>query len=423
MQSYAPRRDPLPAYFQALLCCGIVFYCFCIRDPLNVQLKMNDLNNHNSMPAQVKAGKTADDTLTLVLSGTWTLDQATPDVLDLKQVLSAEEGFRTLSFDTETLQKWDSALLVFLIKVRDLVPDPTTTIVLDGLPEGAKRLFQLTTAVAKREGAEKTITREPLLARIGGAAVNTAASFREMLEFIGDASLALVKFFTGRATFRSSDLFLIIQETGAEALPLVTLISVLIGLILAFVGAVQLAMFGAQVFVADLVAIAMLREMGAMMTGIIMAGRTGAAFAAQLGTMQVNEEIDALKTLGLAPMEFLVLPRMLALILMMPLLCVYSDFLGLVGGAIVGIGAFDITLVQYFEQTRGSMHLSHFLLGIVKSVIFGIVIALAGCQQGMNCGRSAMAVGYAATSAVVTAIVIIIALDGLFAVITNVLGV
>ncbi len=388
---------------------------------------MNDSNTHNSTPAQLTARKTADDTLTVFLSGKWTLDQPLPDIIELKKALTADNAVRTLSFDTQTLQEWDSGLLVFLIKARDLASSRNLTqnlnIDLSGLPDGAKRLFQLTTAVPKREGAEKSDTREPFLAKTGGAVINIAGSFKEMLDFIGDASIALLKFMTGRATYRSSDLFLIIQECGVEALAIVTLISVLIGLILAFVGAIQLAMFGAQVYVADLVAIAMLREMGAMMTGIIMAGRTGAAFAAQLGTMQVNEEIDALKTLGLQPMEFLVLPRMLALILMMPLLCIYSDLMGVLGGAVVGIGAFDITPVQYFEQTRGSVHLSHFLLGVVKSIIFGIVIALAGCQRGMNCGRSATAVGYAATSAVVTAIVIIIALDGLFAVITNILGV
>jgi phospholipid/cholesterol/gamma-HCH transport system permease protein len=384
---------------------------------------MNTPIKAESQPAQITARKAADDTLILTLSGRWTLDQALPGEADLKAALAGQGDFSTLSFETDTLAAWDSALLVFLIKLRDLVAGEGLSLALEGLPDGARRLLQLTAAVPKREGAEKTQTRDTLLARTGAAAINLAGSVKTLLDFIGDAALAFGRLLTGRATFRSSDLTLIIQETGAEALPIVTLISVLIGLILAFVGAVQLAMFGAQVYVADLVAIAMLREMGAMMTGIIMAGRTGAAFAAQLGTMQVNEEIDALKTLGLQPMEFLVLPRVLALVLMMPLLCIYADLLGILGGAIVGIGAFDITPVQYFEQTRSAAHLSHFLLGVVKSVIFGVVIALAGCQRGMSCGRSATEVGYAATSAVVTAIVVIIALDGLFAVITNVLGI
>lgn len=363
------------------------------------------------------------DAITLSLSGTWTLGDPLPAVDDLKKKIGIGETLRQLKFDTQELQSWDSGLLIFLIKVRDLAKTRDLAVDLTGLPDGARRLLQLTAAVPKREGAEKTVVRESFLTKMGGFVLESATGLKELLHFIGDATVAMGKLFSGRATFRSSDLFLTIQECGAEALPIVTLISVLIGLIMAFVGAVQLALFGAQIYVADLVAIATLREMGAMMTGIIMAGRTGAAFAAQLGTMQVNEEIDALKTLGLQPMEFLVLPRMLALILMMPLLCIYSDLLGIIGGAIVGIGAFDITLFQYFEQTRGAMGLNHFLIGVVKSVIFGMVIALAGCQRGMACGRSATAVGYAATSAVVTSIVIIIALDGLFAVVTNVLGV
>jgi phospholipid/cholesterol/gamma-HCH transport system permease protein len=201
------------------------------------------------------------------------------------------------------------------------------------------------------------------------------------------------------------------------------LISVLVGLILAFVGAVQLQQFGAQIFVADLVAIAMTREMGAMMAAIIMAGRTGAAFAAQLGTMQVNEEIDALKTLGISPIEFLVLPRMTALILMLPLLTIYADVLGIIGGAIVGILMLDLSPILYWNQTVQAVTLNDVLLGVGKSAVFGVLIALSGCLRGIQSGRSASAVGVAATSAVVTAIVLIVVFDGIFAVIANVLGI
>lgn len=384
---------------------------------------MNDSKQTNLIPAQLSCEQLPPDILSVSLSGSWVLDQPLPEVLEIEQALTSSMVCKTLIFGTSALHEWDSGLLIFLVKVRNLAEAEKINLDLDGLPDGARRLLLLTTAVPKREGAEKTKVHESFTEKMGGFFLESVKTCKDLFYFIGDATVAFAKFILGRATFRFSDLFLTIQECGAEALPVVTLISVLIGLILAFVGAVQLALFGAQIYVADLVAIAMLREMGAMMTGIIMAGRTGAAFAAQLGTMQVNEEIDALKTLGLQPMEFLVLPRMLALILMMPLLCVYADLLGILGGAVVGVGVFDITLVQYFEQTRGMMHLSHFLLGVFKSVIFGIIIALVGCQRGMECGRSAMAVGYAATSAVVTSIVIIIALDGFFAVITNILGI
>ena len=152
-----------------------------------------------------------------------------------------------------------------------------------------------------------------------------------MLHFLGEVTLAFVKLVRMRARYRTADLFLIIQECGPQALPIVTLISFLVGVIMAFVGAVQLQQFGAQIYVADLVGIAVVRDMGAMMTGIIMAGRTGAAFAAKLGTMKVTQEIDALITLGFSPLEFLVLPRVIALCLMMPLLCLYSDLMGILG--------------------------------------------------------------------------------------------
>jgi phospholipid/cholesterol/gamma-HCH transport system permease protein len=228
---------------------------------------------------------------------------------------------------------------------------------------------------------------------------------------------------TARARFQSRDLWVLIQECGVQALPIVSLISVLVGLILAFVGAVQLQQFGAQIFVADLVAIAMTREMGAMMAAIIMAGRTGAAFAAQLGTMQVNEEIDALKTLGISPIDFLVLPRMTALILMLPLLTIYADVLGIIGGALVGVVMLDLPPILYWNQTVQAITLNDVLLGVGKSAVFGVLIALSGCLRGIQSGRSASAVGAAATSAVVTAIVLIVVFDGIFAVIANILGI
>ena len=245
---------------------------------------------------------------------------------------------------------------------------------------------------------------------------------RDLLDFLGQVVLACGRLVTGQARFRRVDLALFVQEAGVQALGIVTLISFLIGLILAFMGAIQLRQFGAQIYVADLVGLGMTREMGAVMTGIIMAGRTGAAYAAQLGTMQVNEEIDALSTMGIPAMEFLVLPRMLALMLMMPLLCVYADVLGMLAGLLIGTGLLDLSLVEYVNETRKAVHLVDLGLGLFKSVLFGALVALAGCLRGMQCGRSAAAVGAAATSAVVTGIVWIIATDGLLAVLTERLG-
>ena len=223
--------------------------------------------------------------------------------------------------------------------------------------------------------------------------------------------------------FRKTDLMLMLETCGGQALPIVSLISFLVGLILAFVGAIQLKLFGAEIYVADLVGIAMVRLMAAIMTGIVMAGRTGGAFAAQLGTMQVNQEIDALRTMGISPMEFLVLPRMLALMIMMPLLCLYANIMGIFGGMVVGVYMLDIGFMQYFNETVAAVRFWDLGIGLFSGFLFGVIVALAGCMRGMECGRSASAVGDAATSAVVTAIVGIIVTTAMITVICNILGI
>ena len=167
----------------------------------------------------------------------------------------------------------------------------------------------------------------------------------------------------------------------------------------------------------------MTREMAAIMTAIVMAGRTGAAFAAQLGTMHVNDEIDAFRTMGVSPMEFLVLPRMLALVLMMPLLVLYADLMGILGGMVIGIGVLELTPMEYYQQTIAAVRLQDFGIGLFKGAVFGILVAVAGCLRGMKCGRSAQAVGAATTSAVVTGIVYIISSDAVITILCDVLGI
>jgi phospholipid/cholesterol/gamma-HCH transport system permease protein len=358
----------------------------------------------------------------LVLTGSWKLGNALPSADDLRMKIESG-GVRRVAFDTSGLKDWDSGLLTFLVKINELCTEKKIELNSDGLPEGARRLLRLATAVPERKGARKESKKEFFLSLLGGKAIEFYGSASEMVAFIGGATIALAKFLVGKATFRRSDLVLLLQECGAQALPIVSLISVLVGLILAFVGAIQLKMFGAQIFVADVVAIGMVRVMGAIMTGIIVAGRTGAAFAAQLGTMEVNEEIDALKTLGISPMEFLVLPRMVALIVMMPLLCVYSDLLGIVGGMIVGVGMLDLGVTEYLTRTQESLTLTTFWIGLLHSAVFGVLVALSGCLRGMQCGRSASAVGYAATSAVVTSIVAIIVATAIITFVCQVLGI
>ncbi|MGE0821174.1 MAG: MlaE family lipid ABC transporter permease subunit [Candidatus Binatia bacterium] len=363
------------------------------------------------------------DALCVQLLGSWTIQGSQPATIQIEQQLAGDTAVRRLTFDAAGLTAWDSSVLTFLLKVRELCARRQIDCDPSGLPSGVQGLLRLATAVPERTGARRETVTESLLVRIGKATQTTIRALPEVLDFLGQTIIAFGRLVRGKARFRRADFALIVQECGAQALPIVSLISFLVGLILAFVGAVQLRQFGAQIYVADLVGIAMVREMGAMMTGIVMAGRTGAAFAAQLGTMMVNEEIDALSTTGLPPMEFLVLPRMLALVLMVPLLCLYADLLGILGGAFIGVSMLDLGIVQYYNETQAALTLTTFFLGLIKAAVFGVVVALAGCLRGMQCGRSAAAVGEAATSAVVTAIVWIILTDALLTVVYEVIGV
>jgi len=363
-----------------------------------------------------------DGVLRVRLRGRWSLRAGLPSTAAVERALGSETPPAALVFDAAELVAWDSALVTVVCRIQELAARAGVPVRSDGLPSGLQRLLGLATAVPARRGGEAA-SRAPLLARIGTAALEAWHGTHDALAFLGEATVAVGRLLRGRAVFRGRDLALIVQASGAQALPIVSLINFLVGLIIAFVGAVQLARFGAGIYVADLVAIATARELACIMTAIIMAGRTGSGFAAQLGTMRVNQEIEALAMMGLAPMDFLVLPRLLALALMMPLLCIYADAIGILGGATVAIGLLGQSPLQYWTQTRGAIGLDDIALGVGKSLVFGILVALAGCMRGMTCGRDAAAVGAAATSAVVLAIVWIIAVDGIFAVVTHLLGI
>lgn len=345
-----------------------------------------------------------------------------PSSASVEQELSARAPQR-VTFDTTGLRSWDSAVLTFLTRLSTLCQQRNIPTDRSALPQGVQRLLALAEAVPERGGARHEDTDESLLERIGQATLTTRDSLLEMFSFLGEVTMAFAKLLRWRARYRTSDLLVHVQQAGAEALPIVTLISFLVGLILAFVGAIQLQQFGASIYVADLVGIAMVREMGAMMTAIVMAGRTGASYAAQLGSMKVTQEIDALTTMGISPLEFLVLPRMIALALMMPLLCLYSDLMGIVGGAAVGVGMLDLSARTYFEETFAAVQLGDLAGGIFKASVYGVLIALSGCLRGMQTGNSSSAVGEATTAAVVTSIVFVISACGTFAVLFYILGI
>jgi len=360
------------------------------------------------MNAALTCTITSEDTLAVELTGDWLLDAALPDIDPVLERLRDTPTPAGVRFDASGLGDWDTGLVARLVSIRRDAETNGVACDESGLPDGVRQLIALAFAVREREGARRKARDIGLLARIGEKTQRIVGRSRELLEFLGELVLSFGRLFRGRATYLRSDLVQYIQEAGAEALPIVSLISFLIGMIFAFVGVMQLENFGAGIYTADLVAVAMVREMAPIMTAIIMAGRTGAAYAAQIGTMKVNEEVDALTTLGMDPIDFLVTPRVIALIIMLPMLTLYGSLMGILGGTFVGLSMLDVSIVQYATQTVNSVGLNSLLGGLFKSVVYGSLVAIAGCQQGLACGNSAMAVGESTTRAVVMGIVMIV---------------
>ncbi|MEW8562107.1 MAG: ABC transporter permease [Candidatus Thiodiazotropha sp.] len=359
----------------------------------------------------------------LAFKGAWTLHETAYDWRGLKQELRSHAGLEAISLDTGQLVRWDSQFLNLLQHLLDFTRQHELQLDTEGLPEGVSRLLKLAQEVPERKGARRRLQEHSWVYRIGAT---TLAAWRESIgftEFAGELILSFMRLLRGRANFRRIDLLRFLQQAGPDALPIVSLIGVLVGAVLAFVGAVQLQMFGAEIYVANLVGLGSVREMGAMMTAIIMAGRTGSAYAAQLGTMQVNNEIDALKTFGISIVDFLVLPRFLALLIMLPLLTLWADALAIFGGLLVAVSVLDISLFEYLIQTRDSIGWSDLASGMIKSVLFAVVIAMSGCLRGLQSGRNSSAVGHATTSAMVTAILLIVIWDAITTLIFNQLGI
>src|ERR1700733_5653493 len=374
-------------------------------------------------PNEVSFARADNSTLVVQLAGDWHLRHGLPSTdLVEKQLDTAPKPTR-LTFDAADLRDWDSGLLTFLLGVSELCHKRKLTADWSPLPEGVRSLIQLAEAVPEKTGARAEVSHTSFIEELGSEAISYAKGLDEFLSFLGEVAIAFAKLPMGKARFRRADLMIVIQDCGASAFGIVTLVTFLVGVILAFMGAVQLQQFGAAIYVADLVGIAMSRDMGAMMTAIIMSGRTGAAFAAQLGSMKVTQEIDALNTMGISPLEFLVLPRVLALFLMMPLLCVYSDCLGGAGGAFVSAAMLHIPIGTYMRETQAAVTLTDIFGGIFKAAVYGLIIAVAGCLRGFQCGNSSSAVGDAATEAVGTGIVYVIIACGIFAFVFNVLGI
>jgi len=378
------------------------------------------MNNPEHIPARLTAQPKAEGVLLVEIAGDWLDRSSLPGTSAVEEKLSGD-GVKELAFDASALGRWDSALMVRILAISDLCTKAKVEFRAKTLPDGLAKLIAMSQAVPEKKDAARKEVKTPFLQRVGESGLEVWTGGKAMLSFMGESVMALLNMVRGRAQFRWSDIWMVVQQCGPEALGIVALINFLIGMILAFVGATELTQFGASIYTADLVAIASVREMACIMTGIIICGRTGAAFAAQLGTMKVNQEIEAFQTFGISPFEFLVLPRMVALILMMPLLCLFANLIAIAGGFMVSSLMLDVSPVLYLDRTIESISLFSFLIGVFKGGFFGVLVALTGCLRGMQCGTNAAAVGQATTSAVVTGITLIIASDGIFAVICSAL--
>ncbi|RQO57211.1 hypothetical protein DBR47_15360 [Paucibacter sp. KBW04] len=344
-----------------------------------------------------------------VFQGSWCLKDRLPsaaELLTLAGPLPSLAKPPRITLDASAVSAWDSAFAMLLNRLSLQLQAQGAQLDLSALPQGLRRLLELAQQGQPPEAQSQG--QFGWLHSLGLATLNLWGDLQAFARFVGELLLAGLQCLRGRGAFRARDFWAVVEQVGPQALGIVSLISFLVGLILAYMGAAQLAMFGAQIYIADLVGIGMVREIGALMTGIVIAGRSGAAFAAQLGTMQVNEEIDAYRTAGLAPMQFLVLPRVLALLCMTPLLTIYSSVMGILAGALVVVLVFGLDATAYFHQTLEVLTLTDFWVGLLKGGVYGAMVGLSGCLRGMQCGRSAQAVGEAATSAVVTGILLIV---------------
>ena len=367
--------------------------------------------------AEVRVEESPDE-LRVLLGGAWRVICEKPDWFPARLAHQPRRVRIELARD---IGEWDSSLLLFIHEVRSWAESLGIPCDVDALPESMRgMLAQFTKACEKSHPADRSVG---LVAAIGHAATNAWHATREVARFLGECAISATFLSKNPKKFRLRDCIEEMQQCGAMALPIVSLIGLLVGLILAYQAAVLMRQFGADIYVADAVGLSMVREMGAMMTAVIIAGRTGAAFAATLGNMRANDEIDALETLGIRPVDFLVIPKLAALALMMPLLALYADFMGILGGMFVSLAVLDIPPAAYWIQTISAIDLSDVASGVIKSTAFGILVGLAGCHRGLLAERSSAGVGHAATSAVVMALLLIILADAFFAVAFNVLGI
>lgn len=370
--------------------------------------------------SQVELEETGD-TLVIRLMGVWVLDRKAPSFAAFVKKGDLRVDLDEIQLETKNLEDWDSSLLMFLNQVRDWSNKHSVQFNYEGLPEGLGRLMVQTQSAVDSRTEAKDPKGEPGFAEeVGRVTLNYLEDCKVFASFLGDIVLSFMRLFIGRARMRWVDCFRAMQDTGPMALPIVGLISFLIGITLAFQAADLLEDFGSEYYTPAFVGLAMVREMGPIMTAIVLAGRTGAAFASTIGSMKVAEEIDALQTMGVPPVDYLVLPRVIGLSIMTPLMVIYANALGIMGGMLVSLIKLNMPIQTYTQEIFLNIDMTDIGSGLLKSSAFGMIIAYAGCLRGMNCDTSSTGVGRATTSAVVTSLLLIIVFNSLFAVIYSI---
>lgn len=369
-----------------------------------------------STSARATAQEEADG-LAVTIGGVWQITEPRPTWSEVRGARTP----RAVRVRLEEVERWDSSLLLFLLEVRQWCHAAQARCDLSALPaKVAELLNQLAQA---HDAAPPQDRADGFVTSVGKAAQGLWANSKHIAHFVGESFLGAVQLARNPRRFRWKDCFAEMQQCGPMAVPIVGLVSFLVGVTLSYTASIILRLVGFDIYIADIIGLAMVREVGAVMTGVVLAGRTGAAFAATLGNMKTNEEIDALETLGIPAVQFLVMPRLVALSLMMPLLTLYSNALGILGGMAIAYGLLDITPMAFWSEMLTIVDLSDVCSGVIKAAAFGLIIGLAGCMRGLQAERSAAGVGRAATSAVVTAILFMVVADAIFAVLFNELGI
>lgn len=368
-----------------------------------------------SPPASVRGSRTDDGALLLEIAGRLDADGAAGVWNESLGLVGAAAGSHVV-LDASRVDYCDGAGAALLATLQRRAPGAE----LRGLRESYGALLEL---VRPDEGRPADDRRpEPLVEVIGRSALELALDLRQCVVFVGELSVMLARSLRHPSTIRLDDTVRVAQRAGIGAVPIIALVGFLLGLILAFQSAIPMRRFGAEIFVADLLGLGMLRELGPLMASILLAARSGSAFAAELGTMKVGEEIDALTTMGLEPVRFLAVPRVLAALVVVPVLAMLLIVFGLAGGAVVML-SLDIPLVTYVHRVVEATSLSDFAGGMFKGLVFGVIVAAVGCMRGLQAGSGADAVGVSTTSAVVSGIVLIAFTDGIFAVLFYLLGI